>query len=77
MKEDEKVQETKKAEAAISGPETPAATSGPTTTTAAAAATAANNVSTTESQSGTIQPQDTTGESLEEHWHIFNGVLHE
>ena len=58
MKEDEKVPEAKKPEAAISGPEKSAAGMDPTTTTATD-----KNVSAAVDPSEPVQPQDHTGKT--------------
>ena len=59
MKEDEKVPEAKKPEAAISGPEKSAAGMDPTTATATD-----KNVSAAVDPSESVQPQDQTGEII-------------
>ena len=63
MKEDEKVPEAKKPEAAISGPEKSAAGMDPTTTTTTTTATD-KNVSAAVDPSELVQPQDQTGEII-------------
>ena len=62
MKEDEKVPEAKKPEAAISGPEKSAAGMDPTTTMTTAATD--KNVSAAVDPSEPVQPQDQTGKII-------------
>ena len=71
MKEDEKVPEAKKPEAAISGPEKSAAGMDPTTTTTTTTATD-KNVSAAVDPSEPVQPHDHTGKIItKQHTNLF------